>query len=157
MIVKGKVLTIVALLFLASSLTVANASSPRTPFYLRAHPTYMSVEWMHQADDQLVIAKIIEQGYAEGDLLGNWTMDIMQVMRAKGRATVAGHLVIYFNSGETIETIEGTVTAKIPDWTSQPPDVDGVFVGHGAMNVKCDLYVVMEGTASVIVLEGYSW
>ena len=157
MIARGKVVAILALLFLASSLTLANASRPRTPFYLRAIPTNMYPEWMHQADNQLVVAKIIEGGNVEfipGQPVGTWTMDIVEIIRATGQATVSGHLVINFDSGSTIE---GTVTARMPNFASQPPDVDGKFVGHGDMHAECDLYVIMEGNTPIIVLEGYSW
>jgi hypothetical protein len=159
-IMKGKVLSIVAFLLLASSLTIANASSTRTPFYLRAIPTSFYIEWTHQADGSHGIMKIIEGGNVEfvpGETAGTWTMDIIEILSIKTGAGIAsGHLVINFNFGTTVE---GTITAKIQMHigTNQPPDVDGKFVGHGDMHVKCDLYLIMEGNAAIIVLDGYSW
>jgi hypothetical protein len=157
MIVRGKVVAILALLFLASSLTLANASRPVTPFYLRAIITNMEVEWVHQTDKNFVIAKIIEGGNVEftpGMPVGTWTMDIIEIVTAGAKATVAGHLVIDFDSGTTIE---GTLNARIPDFALQPPDIDGKFVGHGDMHVKCELAVIIEGYTPVLILEGYSW
>jgi hypothetical protein len=156
MIVRGKVVAILALLFLASSLTLANASRPVTPFYLRAIITNMEVEWVHQTDKNFVIAKIIEGGNVEftpGEPVGTWTMDIIEIITAGAKATVAGHLVINFDSGTTIE---GTVNARIPNFALQPPDIDGKFVGHGDMHVECELGVIIEGYTPVLILEGYS-
>jgi hypothetical protein len=157
MIVRGKVVAILALLFVASSLTLANASRPRTPFYLRAVINNFYVEWWHQTDKQYVIAKIIEEGNVEftpGEPVGTWTLDVIEIIRAGAKATIAGHLVINFDSGTTIE---GTVNVKIPNFASQPPDIDGKFVGHGDLHAECELDVILEGSTSVIILEGYSW
>jgi len=156
MIVRGKVVAILALLFLASSLTLANASRPVTLFYLRAIITNMEVEWVHQTDKNFVIAKIIEGGNVEftpGEPVGTWTMDIIEIIKAGAKATVAGHLVIDFDSGTTIE---GTLNARIPNFALQPPDIDGKFVGHGDMHVECELRVIIEGYTPVLILEGYS-
>jgi hypothetical protein len=158
MIVKGKILIIITLLFLASSLTVASASRTKTPFYVKALPTAFNMEWMHQADDSRGIMKITEEGEvrnAEGDAVGTFTFDLIETISMKtGRGTASGHFTINFYSEVTIE---GTLTAKIQmdiDNPMQPPDVDGKFVGHGDMHVMGDLYL---DSASLLIFNGYSW
>jgi hypothetical protein len=156
MVVKGRVLTIVALLFLASSLTVASASRTKTPFYVKALPTAFNVEWSHQADNSQVIMKLTEGGIikdAQDEQVGTFALDIIEVVSIKtGRGTASGHFVINFDTGATIE---GTLTAKIQMYigTPTPPDVDGKFVGHGDMHVMGDLYLMAE----FLVFDGYSW
>jgi len=162
MIVKVKFVAILVLLFLASSLALASASKSVTPFYLRAIVSNMQVEWVHQTNKNFVVAKIIEGGNVEftpGEPVGTWTMDIIEIITAGAKATIAGRLVIDFNSGTTIE---GTATARIPNFALQPPDIYGKFVGHGDMHVACELDVIIEGDAivgytPVLILEGYSW
>ena len=165
MIVKGKVLSVIAFLLLASSLAVVNASRTRTPFYFKAVVLTMTMEWEHPADNSHLIMKIVEGGNVEsedGQTVGTWAMDIVEVLSGKtGRGTASGHLGIDFNSGVSVE---GTITAKIQMYigTSLPPDVDGKFVGHGDMHVMSDLYLIMEERGAgnfvpVLVLDGYSW
>lgn len=157
---RGKVLSIIALVFLASSITIASASTTKTPFYLKALATTMNVEWSHQADDSLGIMKLTEEGevrYAEGDVVGTFAFDLIETISMKtGRGTASGHFTINFNSGATIE---GTVTAKIQMYidTPTPPIVDGKFVGHGDMHVMGDLYLNTEDTTSFVIFDGYSW
>jgi hypothetical protein len=156
MVVKGRVLTIVALLFLASSLTVASASRTKTPFYVKALPTAFNIEWSHQADNSQVIMKLTEGGIikdTQDEQVGTFALDIIEVVSIKtGRGTASGHFVINFDTGATIE---GTLTAKIQMYigTPTPPDVDGKFVGHGDMHVMGDLYLMAE----FLVFDGYSW
>lgn len=158
MIAKGKILTIIALLFLASSLTVTNASRTKTPFYVKALPTAFNMEWSHQADNSQVIMKLTEGGIikdAQDEQVGTFALDIIEVVSIRtGRGTASGHFVIDFDTGETVE---GTLTAKIQmymDNPNQPPDVDGKFVGHGDMHVMGDLYL---DSASLLIFDGYSW
>ena len=159
---KGKVLSMLALslLLLASSIAIANASQTRTPFYLKAIGTFASFEWSHQADDSLVIMRIIEGGIlnnTEGQTVGTWTIDVIESISIKsGKGTASGHFVMNFYSDATIE---GTLTAKIQMdiGTTNPPDVDGKFVGHGDMHVIGGLYLVVEGANAILVFDGYSW
>jgi hypothetical protein len=159
-IMKGKVLSIIALVFLASSITIASASTTKTPFYLKALATTMNVEWSHQADDSLGIMKLTEGGIvrdAQDQEVGTFAFDLIETISMKtGRGTASGHFAINFNSGATIE---GTITAKIQMYigTYLPPDVDGKFVGHGDMHVMGDLYLMIEGANAFIVFDGYSW
>jgi len=159
---KGKILSILALSFLllASSITIANAPQTRTPFYFKAIPTTMSVEWSHQADNSLVIMRVIEGGIlnnTQGQTVGTWTIDVIESISIKsGKGTASGHFVMNFYSDATIE---GTVTAKIQMYigTTNPPDVDGKFVGHGDMHVIGALYLLVEGANIFLVFDGYSW
>jgi len=158
MVVKGKILTIIALLFLASSLAVANASRTETPFYVKALALTSNMEWMHQADNSQVIMKVTEGGIIKGkqdQQVGTFAFDIIEVVSIKtGRGTASGHFTLNYDTGETIE---GTFTAKIQmyiDNPYQPPDVDGKFVGHGDMHVMGDLYL---DSASLLIFDGYSW
>jgi len=159
---KGTVLNILALalLLLASSITIANASQTRTPFYLRAIATAINVEWSHQADYSLVIMRVTEEGIlnnTQGLTVGTWTIDVIETMSIKsGKGTASAQFVMNFYSGATIE---GTMTAKIQYYigTTLPPDVDGKFVGHGDMHVIGDLHLIVEGINAILVFDGYSW
>ena len=157
-IMKGKVLSIIALVFLASSITITSASTTKTPFYLKALATTMSVEWSHQADNSRGIMKLTEGGIvrnAQDQEMGTFALDLIETLSMKtGAGTASGHFAINLNSGATIE---GTITAKIQMYSNLPPDVDGKFVGHGDMHVMGDLYLMIEGTNAFIVFDGYSW
>ena len=157
-IMKGKVLSIVALVLFASSLTIVSASKTTTPFYLKALGTAYNTEWSHQADNSLGIMKVTEGGpvrNAQGQDVGTFAFDLVEVISLKtGRGIAAGHFTIDFDSGVSIE---GTVTAKIQMYFAPPgqlPDVDGKFVGHGDMHVMGDLYL---DTNAFVVFDGYSW
>jgi hypothetical protein len=157
MIMKGKVLSIVVLLLLASSLTMAaSASTTKTPFYVKALMTITSAEF-HAADNSRLLYKdVIEEGTfidADGSTLGTVVCEIKEGVSVKtGIATAAGHFVFSYTTGETIE---GTLTAKIQMYAPPTmPDLNGKFVGHGAMHVMGDLYL---DTIGAVVFDGYSW
>jgi len=158
--VKGKVLSVLTLLLFAFSIAIVNASQTRTPFYFKAIGTFASIEWSHQADNSLIIMRVIEGGIlnnTEGETVGTWTIDVVESISIKsGKGTAAGHFVMDFYSDTTIE---GTLTAKIQMdiGTPNPPDVDGKFVGHGDMHVIGALYLVVEGANMFLVFDGYSW
>lgn len=157
-IMKGKILSIIVLLFLASSLTMtASASTTKTPFYVKALATSTIGGPPHGADNSRLLYKATQEGTfadAGGSTLGTFVFEIMEGVSMKtGVGTVSGHFVFNFETGETIE---GTITAKIQMY-SEPghlPDVNGKFAGHGDMHVMGDLYL---DTIGAVVFDGYSW
>jgi hypothetical protein len=159
MIMKGKVLSVIVLLLLASSLTlVASASPTKTPFYVKTLTTSITGE-SHQADDSRLLYKATEEGIIEdagGLTLGTFVFEVTEGVDMKtGIGTASGHFVFSFETGETIE---GTMIAKLHMYAPPtPPDVNGKFVGHGDKHVMGDLYLVIEGTNAFTVFDGCSW
>ena len=154
---KGKVLAVLAFLFLASSITIANASQTWTPFYFVACD-YAPIEELryHWADDAVVVIMGVLEGNVEdeiGHTVGIITLDKFVHIRnfITQTSTITAQFVINFDSGAIIE---GTMTFKV---TYGPEIVgEGKFAGHGDMNVKGDIYNV-PGSTTASVLDGYSW
>ena len=85
-IMKGRVLSIIALVLFASSLTIASASKTKTPFYLKALGTTYNTKWSHQADDSLGIMKLTEGGpvkNAQDQEVGTFAFDLVEVISLK--------------------------------------------------------------------------
>jgi hypothetical protein len=153
---KAKVLATLAFLFLASSITIANASNSRTPFYIVMRD-FAPIEYIqdHWADDAAFIMRHIEEGIVEdeaGNTVGTMTVDMVHVFNAiTHTSTITAQFVINFDTGAIIE---GTMTFKV---TYIPSIVSvGKFAGHGDVNVIGDIYNVPDDP-SAAVLEGYSW
>ena len=156
---KGKLLSILtlSLLLFASSITIANASQTRMPFYLVARdfaPT-TELQW-HWADDAVVAIMGILEGIVEdakGDMIGTIILDRSVHVRnfITQTSTITAQFVINFHNGAIIE---GTMTVKVTYGAEIVSE--GKFAGHGDMNVKGDIYNV-PGSTSAIVLDGYSW
>ena len=151
-------LFVLATLFLASPMTMVNASRTTNDFYLKVYMTAVSVEWEHFADDRQAIGHVVEEGVVKDGLdseVGTITLDVVEIIDIKtNNATVTAKYEINFNSDEIIK---GTMTGKIQNFAATPPDLDCKFVGHGDMHVMGNIYVIMEGMIPVLVLDGYSW
>jgi len=153
-------LFVLATLFLASPMTMVNASKTTNDFYLKVYATAFNVEWEHFADDRRVIWHLVEEGVVKdglGSEVGTITLDVMETFDMEtGKGTVSAKYEIDFYSDEIIT---GTMTGKLQLYigTTNPPDLDGKFVGHGDMQVIGDIYLLVEGMAVVLVLDGYSW
>lgn len=156
MVLKGTVLVAIALLVLASPITLTCATKARTPFYVEACVTAFNLEWSHQADNSRLIQHMFEEFIVkntEDEPIGTMTLDIVVIINMKTyQATATGQFVMSLSSA----TIEGTITAKV---TSIGPeeDIDGKFVGHGDMHVKGDIYEKPGAYGSIIIFDGYSW
>ena len=155
---KGKVLAVLAFLFLASSITIANASQTRTPFYLVACD-FAPIEELryHWADDAVVVIMGVLEGNVEdeiGHTVGIITLDKFVLIRnfITQTSTMTAQFVINFDTGAIIE---GTMTLKVK-YIPPPIVSEGKFVGHGDMNVIGDIHNVPDDP-SATVLEGYSW
>jgi len=154
------ILLVFATLFLAFPLTLVNASKTTNDFYLKVYATAAYFEWEHFADNRRVIWHLVEEGIVKDGLnleVGTIVLDVVETIDIKtGKGTVSAKYEINFYTGAMIE---GTMTGKIQMYigTYDPPDLDGKFVGHGDMQVMGDIYLVVEGIAVVLVLDGYSW
>jgi len=153
---KGKVLAVLAFLFLASSVTIANASQTRTGFYLEARNLSMVGEsWVNVADGVAMILKYTVEGVVEtGEhvKVGTIHMDIVTIIGARAPGTFSAGFVINFYSGKTVEgTMTGTQIV-----TDVGVDVEGIFVGHGDMHVMGSGNDI-DGQPGTMILDGYSW
>jgi hypothetical protein len=152
---KGKVLAVLAFLFLASSVTIANASQTKTPFYFVAR-SFGPIELRdHWADDAVLVMMHVEEGIVEdaaGNTVGTITIRMVHIFNAiTYTSTITAQFVIDFDSGAIIE---GTMTFKVTYIGGIVSE--GRFVGRGDMNVRGDIYNV-PGDPSAAVLDGYSW
>jgi hypothetical protein len=153
---KGKVLAALAFLFLASSITMANASQARTEFYLEAPNCSMVGEpWVNVADGVAMIMKYTVEGVVETCEhveVGTIHMDVVTIIGARVPGTFSARFVIDFGSGKTVEgTITGTQII-----TNVGVDVEGRFVGHGDMHVMGSVNDI-DGQPGTLILDGYSW
>ena len=156
-VAKVKVLVILAFMFLASSITIVNASQTRTVFHLEAPNCSMVGEpWVNVADGVAMIMKYTVEGIVktgEHVEVGTIHMDVVTVIGERVRGTFSARFVINFYSGKTVEgTITGTQTI-IPDVRV---DVEGRFVGHGDMHVMGIVNDIDE-QAGTLIFDGYSW
>lgn len=154
------ILLVLATMFLALPLTSVNASKTTNDFYLKMYMTTGYYEWEHFADNRRVIWHLVEEGVVKDSLgqeVGTIALDVVETIDVKtGKGTVSAKYEINFYNGAMIE---GTMTGKIQLYigTTNPPDLNGKFVGHGDLHVMGDIYLLMEGINAVLVLDGYSW
>jgi hypothetical protein len=152
---NGKVLAALAFLFLASSITIANASQARTEFYLEAHCSMVGEPWVNVADGVAMILKYTVEGVVETREhveVGTIHMDVVTIIGARAPGTFSARFVIHFSSGKTVEgTMTGTQII-----TNVGVDVEGRFVGHGDMHIMGSVNDI-DGQPGTLILDGYSW
>ena len=152
------VLLVLATLSLASPMAMVDASKTTDDFYLKVYFTTLDIEWQHNADNKVVIMHLTQGGIVKDGLnveLGKITLNIIEVLNIESlTGTVTAKYEIKYYSGEIIK---GTMTGKLQNAILQEVELDGKFVGHGDMHVKGEIYLIMEGGAQILVLDGYSW